>query len=114
MKYTNNPNKELKLDLTILGLTIFLTILGIVFMFGLEFYEEDVDILGLPFGCYEVTFWVLGFLITTVFGTKALGQSFKIRSTNLIFAIAGAYLTLVILSLWNSYNEIQEMIRLVE
>jgi len=105
----HKKNKELKIDFIILGLTFFFVVSSIMVLFGSEFYDEDVDIMGLPFGCYEVTFWVLSFTISFVFGIKAVMQSFKNISTNIIFSISSFYILYIALSMWNAYNEVKNL-----
>lgn len=105
-----NKNKDLQIDLSILGITIFLVVASLLSLFGFDFYDSDVEIEGMPFSPFEVTAWMVAISSLVMLGLKAFFQNFSSISTNIILIVFGVYILFVFLSLWDAYNEVQDVI----
>lgn len=102
-------NNELKQDLLLLGLVVFLVVATTVVMYGTEFYDFSVLVMDYPVDPYEVTSWFIAGAVVLVFGIKALVNKFKNILTNSIVVVFGMYLVYQGLYYWNEYNELTKM-----
>lgn len=103
-------NNELKQDLLLLGLVVFLVVATTVVMYGTDFYDLEILVMDYPVDPYEVTSWFIAGAVVVVFGIKALVNKFKNILTNSIVVIFGMYLVYQGLYYWNEYNEITKLI----
>lgn len=103
-------NNELKQDLLLLGLVVFLVVATTVVMYGTDFYDLEIFVMDYPVDPYEVTSWFIAGAVVVVFGIKALVNKFKNILTNSIVVIFGMYLVYQGLYYWNEYNEITKLI----
>jgi uncharacterized membrane protein len=101
-------NSELKQDLLLLGLVVFLVIATTIVIYGTEFYDFSVLVMDYPVDPYEVTYWFVSGAVVVVFGIKALINKFKNILTNSIVVIFGMYLVYQALYYWNEYNVLTE------
>lgn len=107
MKQKNN---ELKQDLLLLGLVVFLVVTTTIVMYGTEFYDFSILVMDYPVDPYEVTSWFIAGAVVVVFGTKALINKLRNVLTNSIVVIFGMYLFYEAMYYWNEYNEITKLI----
>jgi len=107
MKQKNN---ELKQDLLLLGLVVFLVIATTIMMYGTEFYDFSILVMDYPVDPYEVTSWYVAGAVVVVFGIKALVNRFNNILTNSIVVIFGMYLIYQGLYYWNEYNELMKLV----
>lgn len=103
-------NSELKQDLLLLGLVVFLVVATTVVMYGTEFYDLHILVMDYPVDPYEVTSWFVAGAIVVVFGIKAVINKFNNILTNSIVVIFGMYLVYQGMYYWNEYNELTKLV----
>jgi hypothetical protein len=105
-----NNNNELKQDLLLLGLVVFLVVMTTIVMYGADFYDLDILVMDYPVDPYEVTSWFVAGTVVVVFGIKAIINKLRNVLTNSIVVIFGMYLFYEAMYYWNEYNELTKLI----
>jgi uncharacterized membrane protein len=103
-------NNELRQDLLLLGLVVFLVVTTTVVMYGADFYNISILVMDYPVDPYEVASWFIAGAVVVVFGIKALINRFKNIITNSIVVVFGMYLFYEAMYYWNEYNELTKLI----